>query len=289
MTKIQTSSRPDDIWPEVWSKMYKNSQREETAMGKKKNKMDATRQFQENVLHWTRSSTQQENWKRIKKIAMPYGAQRISQKTTLNNTSRGEPCPEAQPEESSCTKDEKSSGNYALKIDAYESQRCRINERGKPKHVEDSATLGHNFMSLYNLVHLLTPFPKAMKIPKAEAAVVKEWETSKNLPAWPKSKVTNEQEGIEKTQKESKTIHFATLLYLRHLQNFKIGQEILKKYKGRVVLRGNAMKDDSGSYVVFREQVSSAMQIQQRKYQMKFRDCQVAQAKQATLCQHTLL
>ena len=34
-----------------------------------------------------------------------------------------------------------------------------------------------------------------------------------------------------------------------------------KKYKGRVVLRGDIVKDDSGSYAVFTEQGSSASQM----------------------------
>ena len=34
-----------------------------------------------------------------------------------------------------------------------------------------------------------------------------------------------------------------------------------KKYKGRVVLRGDIVKDNSGSYAVFTEQGSSASQM----------------------------
>ena len=34
-----------------------------------------------------------------------------------------------------------------------------------------------------------------------------------------------------------------------------------QKYKGRVVLRGDIVKDDSGSYAVFTEQVSSSSQM----------------------------
>ena len=34
-----------------------------------------------------------------------------------------------------------------------------------------------------------------------------------------------------------------------------------QKYKGRIVLRGNIVKDDSGSYAVFAEQGSSASQM----------------------------
>ena len=38
-------------------------------------------------------------------------------------------------------------------------------------------------------------------------------------------------------------------------------QNTRKKYKGRVVLRGDIVKDNSGSYAVFTEQGSSASQM----------------------------
>ena len=38
-------------------------------------------------------------------------------------------------------------------------------------------------------------------------------------------------------------------------------RQITKKYKGRVVFRGDILKDDSGSYAVFIEQGSSASQM----------------------------
>ena len=38
-----------------------------------------------------------------------------------------------------------------------------------------------------------------------------------------------------------------------------------QKYKGRVVLRGDTVKDDSGSYAVFTEQGSSASQMTSAK------------------------
>ena len=39
-----------------------------------------------------------------------------------------------------------------------------------------------------------------------------------------------------------------------------------QKYKGRVVLRGDIVKDDSGSYAVFTEQESSASQMTAAKF-----------------------
>ena len=45
-----------------------------------------------------------------------------------------------------------------------------------------------------------------------------------------------------------------------HLKNAELEAKH-KKYKGRVVLPGDIVKDDSGSYAVFTEQGSSASQI----------------------------
>ena len=45
-----------------------------------------------------------------------------------------------------------------------------------------------------------------------------------------------------------------------HLKNAELEAKH-QKYKGRVVLRGDIVKDDSGSYAVFTEQGSSASQM----------------------------
>ena len=50
-------------------------------------------------------------------------------------------------------------------------------------------------------------------------------------------------------------MHFAC-----HLKNSELEPKY-QKYKGRIVLRGDIVKDDSGSYAVFTEQGSSASQM----------------------------
>ena len=73
---------------------------------------------------------------------------------------------------------------------------------------------------------------------------------------------SQEQEGSysRSTERHKKKIHFATLMDICHLQNAELEAK-LQKYKGRVVLRGDIVKDDSGSYAVFTEQGSSASQM----------------------------
>ena len=80
-------------------------------------------------------------------------------------------------------------------------------------------------MSHYNLAHKFIPMPQAMKIPDAKAAVDKEWKELETIPA----------------------------MDICHLENAGL-QPKLQKYKGRVVLRGDIVKDDSGACAVFTEQ-----------------------------------
>ena len=66
---------------------------------------------------------------------------------------------------------------------------------------------------------------------------------------------------IDEAKKESKTVHFGSLMDLCHLKNSEFEPKNSDVSKGRVVLRGDIVKDDSGSYAVFTEQGSSASQM----------------------------
>ena len=99
-----------------------------------------------------------------------------------------------------------------------------------------------------------------MKIPAAKAAVDKEWEKLEKIPAWDITKVRNKSEVIDEARTKGAKVHFASLMDICHLKNVELKAKH-QKYKGRVVLRGDVVKDDSGSYAVFTEQGSSASQI----------------------------
>ena len=78
-----------------------------------------------------------------------------------------------------------------------------------------------------------------MKIPSAKAAFDKRSDKPEKLPAWQVEEVKSLKEVIERHKKEGKTVH----------------------PKGRVALRGDVVKDDSGSYAVFNERGRSASQM----------------------------
>ena len=82
---------------------------------------------------------------------------------------------------------------------------------------------------------------------------------------------------MEEARTKGAKVHFASLMDVCHLKNAELEAKH-QKYKGRVVLRGDIVKDDSGAYAVFTEQGSSASQMKAAKVM----DCRVAQDKQLT-------
>ena len=135
-----------------------------------------------------------------------------------------------------------------------------------PTHYEDHiAGRGNNSLQHYNLVHKFIPMPPAMKIPAAKAAVDKEWETLEKFSAWNLTKVRSKKEVIDEARTSGAKVRFASLMDICHLKNAELEAKH-QKYKGRVVLRGDFVKDDSGSYAVFTEQGSSASQIVKGMY-----------------------
>ena len=112
----------------------------------------------------------------------------------------------------------------------------------------------------YNLVHKFIPMPQAMKIPAAKAAVDKEWEKLDKISAWNLTKVRSKKEVIDEARTSGAKGHFASFMDMCHLKNAELETKH-RKYKGRVVLRGDTVKDNSGFYAVFTEQGSSASQM----------------------------
>ena len=102
--------------------------------------------------------------------------------------------------------------------------------------------------------------PQAMKIPAAIAVVDKEWEKLEKIPAWDLTKVSSKSKVIDEARTKGAKVHFASLMDICHVKNAELEADH-QKYKGRVVLRGDIVKDDSGSYAVFTEQGSSASQM----------------------------
>ena len=80
------------------------------------------------------------------------------------------------------------------------------------------------------------------------------------ISAWNLTKVGGKKEVTDEARTKGAKVHFSSLMDTCHLKNAELEAKH-QKDKGRVVLRGDIVKDDSGSYAVFTEQGSSASQM----------------------------
>ena len=85
-------------------------------------------------------------------------------------------------------------------------------------------------------------------------------EKLEKIPAWQLTKVRNKKQVIDEARNKGRKVHFASLMDICHLENSEEESQY-HKYTGRVVLRGDIVKDDSGAYEVFTEQGSAASQM----------------------------
>jgi hypothetical protein len=127
----------------------------------------------------------------------------------------------------------------------------------KRRHQDKIATKGHS-AETYALVHAPISMKKAMKIPKAKKAVDDEWyKLGVTKPSWDLNSVKARKDVKASARSRGVTTHFGELMDLCHLKHAELA-EALQSYKGRVVFRGDTMRDEDGFLAVFSEQGASA-------------------------------
>ena len=98
----------------------------------------------------------------------------------------------------------------------------------------------------FAMVHMPIPMKKALEIPMAKQAVDKEWKALEDLPAWDLSRVRPRAEVVAEAKKLKKSVHFGSLMDLCHEKGAEFNRpDNLKVYKGRVVFRGDQIRDET--------------------------------------------
>ena len=249
LMRKQTTSRPDNVWPDMWKHMSDASKRKaKQKWAVEKPKLDNARQLR--CIFFIEPDDEEfkqtmKNARRKLEIPMPAA---MPCKTPVN--CRGE----------TCSSTGKRKTKYACLVDTDEYMRIPLQGVPERYHEDHIATKGINSLSHKNLVHKFVPMPQALKIVDAKGCSGKKKETLEKIPAWQLTKVRNKKEVIEEARNKGRKFHFASLMDLCHLKNSELEPEY-QGYKGRVLLRGDFVKDDSGSYAVFTEQGSSVSQM----------------------------
>ena len=249
LTRKQTTSRPDAVWPDMWKCMSdagKNTAKQRWAI--EKPKLDYARQVRlmffnepnDEEFKLTMKATRRK-LEVLMPAAMPCRIPKRSSGETHRNIG-------------------KRRTRFACIVDADESTRPRLEGAGNKPHQDHITAKGMNSITHCSLVYKFIPMPQAFKISDAKAAVEKECEKTEKNPAWKLTKVRNKNEVIEEARNKGRQIHFASLMDLCHVKISEL-EPNSQKYNGRVVLRGDIVKCDSESYAVFTEQGSSASQM----------------------------
>ena len=82
--------------------------------------------------------------------------------------------------------------------------RVSVSVKREPKRIDRKADKGCNAFRHCNVVHMPILFPKARKIPCAEASVDKRWKKTNNL--------RSKDDVIREAQKQRRKVHSATLV-----------------------------------------------------------------------------
>ena len=244
LTRKQLTSRPDHLWPELWKSIGKHAKlKEKQKWSDEKLHLESARKLRGICFIDPEDKEFKETIKNArKKLETSVAPAMPCQIMKKNCGSRGS---------------NKIKTKLACILEADESTRLRMGNSVPKNHEDHIAGKGDNSYQLYNLVHKFIPMPQAMKIPAAKAAVDKEWEKMEKFSAWNLTKVRSKKQVIDEARTSGATVHFASLMDICHLKNAELEAKH-QKYKGRVVLRGDIVKDDSGSYAVYTEQGSSA-------------------------------
>ena len=102
-------------------------------------------------------------------------------------------------------------------------------------------------MSHSTLVHKFIPTPQAMKIPDAKAAVDKERKKARDNSSMELAKIQSKKEVFSGSTKRQKQVSCRVTDGSLSPQKIRSQNPIYRSTKGRVVLRGDVVKDDSGA------------------------------------------
>ena len=241
LTRIQQTSRPDHLWPELWTKLEKNAKLKERQT-------------------WSQEKLHLDNARKLRGIYFIDPEDKEFKETIKNARKKLEtpvapamPCQTSKNRKHGATrgKSNEFKSKLACILEASESTRMRMGESLPNYHEDHIAGKGDNSLQHYDFGTQIY------------------------------SHAPNHEDSRSKARTTGATVHFASLMDICHLKNADLEAKH-QKYKGRVVLRGDIVKDDSGSYAVFTEQGSSASQMTAAKVMDIISDCQVAMDKQVT-------
>ena len=180
LTRIRTTSRPDHIWPDAWTRIGKAAQRrEKTRMGNRETETRTCQKIERHLFYWSEWWRVQRHHSKCKaKVGDIKGSCNAMQKSVLPGMHTGNQA-----------KASEAKTRFSCITEAHESTRQRAESVTRRIHEEHFAGKRQNSVLHCSLVHKFIPTLQAMKITDAKAAMDKEWKKLETIPAWVVRKV----------------------------------------------------------------------------------------------------
>ncbi len=135
---------------------------------------------------------------------------------------------------------------------------------GKPArqpHIENVAPYGERSEHFWAMTHTPIKPQDLRRIPEAKAAVDKEFHNLDKINAWQWHTVREKHEVQDEAKAKGETAHFGNTMELGFIKNSQLEPEFWI-YKGRIVFRGDNIRDENGVIAVFSEQAASASHVE---------------------------
>ena len=251
LTRKQVTSRPDNVWPDMWKHMsdaakMKGKQR----WAVEKPKLDNVRQLRRIFFIEPNDEEFKLTMKAARrKMEVPMSAAMLFK---IPIKSSGE----------THRNIGKRKMKYACIVNADES--TRLEGAGHKPHQDHITAKGMNSMNLLQFCALIHSDASSNENSSCKSSSGERMGKLEKISAWNLTKVKSKKQVIDEARTSGAKVHFASLMDICHLKNAELEAKH-QKYKGRVVFRGDIVKDDSGSYAVFTEQGSSSSQMKAAK------------------------
>ena len=199
LTEVQTTTRPDHVWPEVWTNFGKDAQnREKLEWKNEKPKLDNARRLTGIYFIDLDDQDYKETLKNARiKLERPTAAATPCKRKARTSTTKV-----AAKQVIASKKVRKT--KHACIVEEHESTRQRL-ETSLPNDDEDHiAGKGFTSMTHYNLGHKFVPLPQAMQTPDAEAAVDKAWKKLETIPSMATGESQEHEEGYSRSTERKK-------------------------------------------------------------------------------------
>jgi hypothetical protein len=134
-------------------------------------------------------------------------------------------------------------------------------ELARQPHIENVAPCGERSDYFWAMTHTPVKPADLRRIPEAKESIDKEFDKLDKIGCWGWTTVREKHEVQAEAKAKGETAHFGSTMELGFIKHSQLAKKYWV-YKGRIVFRGDNIRDEKGVLAVFSEQAASASHVE---------------------------